>query len=361
MFDRCNAVDLMRTAEIASLTTRTQSTDLLSSRLVHPLWSEGTAEGQILTAGRSPKVRGHRTESGGRCDRGVSRANGTVHVLNGRPRRRAMASARVMLMSSDDVDAELSIGQVATMSRLTIRALRHSDEIGLLRPARVDPSSGYRYYTPEQVTIAATISLLRGLDIDTTTIGALLAATIDVDVVIEHELHRLARIEQQRRDALDMLRSLTTDAAMTTPTVVHLDAFSILGKRTLVPVSDDVALVGKEFDELFSVLKAASIEHDGDGICVIQRTERDELWLDLGVRTEHSVEIDGYDYFDIEAAPTATLVHHGPLSSLPLGHARLSAWAHNNGLRSTGPARETYLGRLEDQRTEIALPVSDVR
>lgn len=57
MLDLCHAADLMRTAEIASLTTRTQSTELLSSRLVHPLWSEGTAEGQILTAGRSPKVR----------------------------------------------------------------------------------------------------------------------------------------------------------------------------------------------------------------------------------------------------------------------------------------------------------------
>ncbi len=56
MLDLYAAADVMRTAEIASLTTRVRNTALLASRLVHPLWSEGTAEGQILTAGRSPKV-----------------------------------------------------------------------------------------------------------------------------------------------------------------------------------------------------------------------------------------------------------------------------------------------------------------
>ena len=262
-------------------------------------------------------------------------------------------------MSCDDDDAELSIGQVATMSRLTIRALRHYDEIGLLRPARVDPSSGYRFYTPEQVAVAATIAMLRNLDMDTSTIGALLAGSVDVDTVIDQELHRLARIEQQRRDTVAVLRSLTAPMDPTAPIVTHLDGFSMLGTRARVPVSDDVALVGKAFEELFSALESASVEHDGDGICVIQRTDRDELWLDLGVRMDRSVEVDGYDF--IEAAPTATLIHHGPLSSLPLGHARLSAWAHDRGLQPAGPPRETYLGPLDDERTEIALPVSGVR
>lgn len=270
-----------------------------------------------------------------------------------------MGSAKVTSVNTDDESAELSIGQVATMSRLTIRALRHYDDIGLLRPARVDPSSGYRYYTPDQVTIAGTIAMLRGLDVDTTTIAALLDGSIDVEAVIEQELHRLARIEQQRRDTLDVLGSLRRPLGETL-TVAQLDAFSILGRHARVPVSDDVALVGQAFDELFTSLDAASVEHDGDGICVIHRTDRDELWLDLGVRTTHRIEpVDGYRYLDIGAGLTASLIHHGPLASLPLGHARLAAWAHNNALQPTGPARETYLGPLDDQRTEIAFLVSN--
>jgi DNA-binding transcriptional MerR regulator len=38
----------------------------------------------------------------------------------------------------------LPIGRFARLCRLSIKQLRHYDELGLLRPARIDPSSGYR-------------------------------------------------------------------------------------------------------------------------------------------------------------------------------------------------------------------------
>ncbi|MEX1271244.1 MAG: MerR family DNA-binding transcriptional regulator, partial [Acidimicrobiia bacterium] len=44
------------------------------------------------------------------------------------------------------MDDLVPIGRFSRMSRLSIKALRLYDEQGLLRPARVDPSSGYRYY-----------------------------------------------------------------------------------------------------------------------------------------------------------------------------------------------------------------------
>lgn len=39
----------------------------------------------------------------------------------------------------------LSIGRFARISGLTVKALRHYDDVGLLRPARVDDATGYRY------------------------------------------------------------------------------------------------------------------------------------------------------------------------------------------------------------------------
>ena len=44
----------------------------------------------------------------------------------------------------------LSIGRFARLSGLTVKALRHYDAEGLLRPAHVDEWTGYRYYTAEQ-------------------------------------------------------------------------------------------------------------------------------------------------------------------------------------------------------------------
>ena len=56
----------------------------------------------------------------------------------------------------------LKIGDFSKLSRVSIRMLRHYDEIGLLRPARIDPESGYRYYSDTQLLIVCRISALNG-------------------------------------------------------------------------------------------------------------------------------------------------------------------------------------------------------
>lgn len=55
----------------------------------------------------------------------------------------------------------IPIGQFAAASRLSLKALRLYDENGLLRPAQVDPATGYRSYRLDQLRSATLISLLR--------------------------------------------------------------------------------------------------------------------------------------------------------------------------------------------------------
>lgn len=57
----------------------------------------------------------------------------------------------------------LAIGAFARASRLTPKALRLYDELGLLPPARVDPHSGYRFYHPDQLETARLVAWLRRL------------------------------------------------------------------------------------------------------------------------------------------------------------------------------------------------------
>ncbi|MFD7972434.1 protein phosphatase 2C domain-containing protein [Streptomyces clavifer] len=57
----------------------------------------------------------------------------------------------------------LTIGTFAKASRLSPKALRLYDELGLLTPARVDPVSGYRLYAPEQLDQARLVAWLRRL------------------------------------------------------------------------------------------------------------------------------------------------------------------------------------------------------
>jgi DNA-binding transcriptional MerR regulator len=59
----------------------------------------------------------------------------------------------------------LSIGQFARLSRLSAKALRRYDELGLLRPDRVDPDTGYRWYGPGQLEQARLVAVLRSIGV----------------------------------------------------------------------------------------------------------------------------------------------------------------------------------------------------
>lgn len=69
---------------------------------------------------------------------------------------------------------QLSIGEFSKESRLSPKALRLYDELGLLPPAFVDPDNGYRYYDPHQLESARQISRLRQLEVPLAQISALL-------------------------------------------------------------------------------------------------------------------------------------------------------------------------------------------
>jgi len=61
-----------------------------------------------------------------------------------------------------------TIGEFARMAQVSRRQLRHWDEIGLLQPAKVDPKTGYRYYSATQLTTLNRVVALKelGLSLD---------------------------------------------------------------------------------------------------------------------------------------------------------------------------------------------------
>ncbi|MFJ5266321.1 MerR family transcriptional regulator [Streptomyces sp. NPDC088387] len=81
-------------------------------------------------------------------------------------------------MTEDDVTDEefLTIGAFAARSRLSAKALRLYDRLGLLSPARVDEASGYRYYRAGQAEHARLVALLRQLDMPLALIAEVVAA-----------------------------------------------------------------------------------------------------------------------------------------------------------------------------------------
>ncbi|MFD4024737.1 MerR family transcriptional regulator [Streptomyces sp. NPDC058576] len=69
----------------------------------------------------------------------------------------------------------VTIGEFARLSRLSAKALRRYDELGLLPPALVDPVNGYRYYDPAQVEGARLVAWLRRIGMPLSRIGRVVA------------------------------------------------------------------------------------------------------------------------------------------------------------------------------------------
>jgi DNA-binding transcriptional MerR regulator len=89
----------------------------------------------------------------------------------------------------------ITIGRFARITGLTVKALRHYDEVGLLRPAAVDPETGYRSYSSGQVRRAERIRMLRRLELPLDDVATLLE-TEDPALI-----HRVL-VDHQRRTAI---------------------------------------------------------------------------------------------------------------------------------------------------------------
>jgi len=105
----------------------------------------------------------------------------------------------------------MSIGRFARRAGLSIGALRHYAEIGLLRPARVDPDTGYRYYAEEQLDTARLIARLRDVDVPLALIREVRDAPPDVlrkrlarhGADLDAALWRLQRTAHRLRQFID--------------------------------------------------------------------------------------------------------------------------------------------------------------
>jgi DNA-binding transcriptional MerR regulator len=132
----------------------------------------------------------------------------------------------------DDTREELySIGRFARLSGLSIGALRHYDELDLLRPAQVDPDTGYRRYRAEQLDTARTIARLRELELPLETIRDVLATddpSERADIVARHRGRVAARTNRLQRvlHQLHQIGERKEPIVSTPPAPPELDAAS---------------------------------------------------------------------------------------------------------------------------------------
>jgi DNA-binding transcriptional MerR regulator len=144
---------------------------------------------------------------------------------------------------------EMSIGEFARRSRLSAKALRLYDGLGLLSPARVDELSGYRYYEAVQLEQARLIAALRQVGVPLTTVKELLA--LDPPEVAER-VTAFWREAEARHAGQRELVTVLVDRLSRRSTVMYEVATRDIPQRSLLSLKrnvDESSLwaFGKEF------------------------------------------------------------------------------------------------------------------
>lgn len=164
-------------------------------------------------------------------------------------------------------DATLTIRAFAEASRLSIKALRLYDDLGLLPPARVDRSNGYRYYSPAQLPTAQLISLLRQMDLPLTSIRAVLEVSPAERPEKLRAYWAAMKAEHARRDELAryVQHKLQGDHYMPDFTIQHrhVPAQHLACLTSRVLVGDLPRTIQDGFRELHTLIREQGAEFAG--------------------------------------------------------------------------------------------------
>ncbi len=247
--------------------------------------------------------------------------------------------------------------------------LRYYHEVGLLEPAEVDPTSGYRRYATNQIATAQIIRRFRDLDMPVEDIQAVLVAP---DVASRNELiaAHLARLEASLtrvQDAVAALRDLlerpTAAATITQRRVPSIAAAAI---SQVIEIGDAAVWLQGALGELRATLAAQGIARLGSPGGIYST----ELFADeLGAATVFVAcgtpprAMGRVETLVVPAVELATLVHAGPYAGMDTAYGLLATHVTHHALAVAGPIREYYLvGPLDTPdesawRTEIGWPI----
>ncbi|RBQ18830.1 MerR family transcriptional regulator [Spongiactinospora rosea] len=270
-----------------------------------------------------------------------------------------------------------TIGDFATMGRVSIRMLRHYDAIGLLRPARVDPSSGYRYYEAGQLKRLNRLVALKDLGFTLAEVAKIVDA--DVGTAELRGMLRLRQAQVARQIAADTarlariearLRMIEKEGAMSTKsvtvkTVAPVRVALVAGVAESGGHEDVAPVIGGLFGELFGALEQAGIAPAGPAMATYAPAEGDRLTVTAACPIAPDADPEAAGPLEIRTldgiGAAACYAHHGPMAGIGEGYQALATWIEDNGHRTDGTAREVYLVAHpepeERWRTELQMPI----
>jgi DNA-binding transcriptional MerR regulator len=267
----------------------------------------------------------------------------------------------------------LTIGDFSRATHLSLKTLRYYHRIGLLEPASIDASSGYRYYDINQIPTAQVIRRFRDLGMPVEEVRAVLSASLEERArVIAAHRERLEQELARTTASLAALEELTApprdlDIAVSHRTMPETHAIAI---REVVRLGELVPWFRAAVREVDAALVACGASSNGSAGALIDEhfftEEEGELTVFVPCRADLRTTAR-VQSITIPSAELAVVTHRGDHGNIDRPYGALGAYVAQNELKVEGPVREVYVvGRRETSDssqwiTEIGWPIFRTR
>lgn len=268
-----------------------------------------------------------------------------------------------------------SIGTFSKINKITTKTLRHYDEIDLLKPEYVDDSTGYRYYTSNQLPQLYRIFTLKQMGLALGEIKEIINNPTSIDLFLKLKEQEIQKnIEAEKTKLLQVqhyIKSMKGELDMQYNVIIkELPKVIVASMRTIVPSHTAYHTIYPEMGKYMAEQKVEcslppycfTIYHDG---------EYKDKDIDIEICeaiTAYAKDSAKVKFKKIDKVLTAAcILLKGPYSEFRIGYAYLYKWIEDNGYESIDMPRESYIDGIwnkEDSSqwlTEIQVPIEKVK
>jgi DNA-binding transcriptional MerR regulator/effector-binding domain-containing protein len=259
----------------------------------------------------------------------------------------------------------LRIGEFARRGRVSVKALRHYEAIGLLKPTHVDAATGYRSYAADQLDDLHRLMVLRALGLSLERIRQVLRDDPSPERMrrlLDERRAAVARridAEQAQLAAIEArIRHLEGDRDAAPGAVVRdVPAAFVASLRRVVA---DYGVVDSLFDEIARALPDSARIAGHGAVWHHCAPHKRQIDCEALVLLERPVSVRNIRLYRLPACRAACVVHPSDEEDFASARAAAKAAVANQPFEIEGPMRERYFSSAGDNRfdlTEIQFPL----
>ena len=268
------------------------------------------------------------------------------------------------------------IGEFSKLTQVSIRMLRHYDEVGLLKPAEIDSSTNYRLYSPSQILLLNRVVFLRDLGFGVSEISQALEnwSNESISELFDskyYEIEDRIAFEQSRLEKIEIAKSSLLHKKMKAESDViikSIPSFQVLSLRRVVP---NYYAEGMLWEEMATFAKERDISLTSETFTIYHNQDYRETDVDIELCApviQKGEDSDGFTFRNTEpVALMACNLVQGPFENIGGAYQDFAGWLQENRQYKMGKHCRQIVHRgpwnescSDNYLTEIQIPLKRV-